>query len=381
MINNFNIEIPKNIYFGVGVRQKLPEILNIYGKRVLFLTGASWFPLSVWKKRFDRLLKNYSVCYHCCKGGEPTIDNINEIITMANNFRPDSIIGLGGGSVLDTAKAVSGLIFQEGKIEDYIEGVGTGKPVENKIIPWIAMPTTSGSGAEVTKNSVIKIPSFHAKKSLRSPFLLAASVLVDPELTLNLPKYLSGISGMDALVQLIESFVSKKCKPVPEALIKQAFPIMIKSLKMISKDLLDIKARCGAAYGSLISGLALANSGLGAVHGFASGLGGLYDIPHGLICSVLINPVLEANANVIKKKIQVLLCDFPGIKNADPVDYLRNEIEKILKYFDITPNLKSYCIKNDMAIKITQKSSGNSMSVNPRDLSIEEKEKIILSVI
>ena len=160
-------------------------------------------------------------------------------------------------------------------------------------VPWIALPTTAGTGAEVTKNAVLKSKELGAKKSLRSPYLLATCALVDPELAVGAPLGLSGIAGMDALTQLVEAFVSKKPAPIPRALAGEAFPGMLRALKRIPQDPDDLQARTAAAYGAMVSGIALANSGLGAAHGFASGLGGLYDVPHGMICALFIRPVLR----------------------------------------------------------------------------------------
>ena len=150
------------------------------------------------------------------------------------------------------------------------------------------------SSGPITKNAVLISKALGAKKSLRSPYLLATYALVDPELTVDAPLSLSGTVGMDALTQLVEAFVSKKAAPVPRALARQAFPVMLQALKEIPRDPDDLQARTAAAYGAMVSGIALANSGLGAAHGFASGLGGLYDIPHGLICALFIRPALRA---------------------------------------------------------------------------------------
>jgi alcohol dehydrogenase class IV len=381
MICRFDFECPQNIHFGPGSREILRDILTHFGEKVFLLSGSSWFEQSGWKRSFSGMLKNFYVCYEKCPKGEPSVESVTALIEIAREFGPDVIVGIGGGSVLDTAKAISGLIDKHDSIEDYLEGIGKGKKLTQKGIPWIAFPTTSGTGAEATKNAVIKSSSHQAKKSFRSPFIIAHTVIVDPELTLDLPCYITGISGMDAIVQLLESFVSKKAKPIPKALGKDAFPVMLSSLAALGKNRKNLNARTGAAYGALISGMTLANSGLGAVHGFASGIGGLFDIPHGLICAVFLIPVLKINAEVIRADVRDMLGSMIDDPKEDPVVWLIKEVDTLLHLFHISKDLKQYTIKKEMAVKIAEKSGGSSMSGNPKELSMKEREQIILSVI
>jgi alcohol dehydrogenase class IV len=381
MIQSFSLECPGAIHFGMNTRALLPEILSTYGKKVFLLSGTCWFSESGWKKKITSLLKGFHLDVYPCPGGEPTIDSINNAITATREFNPDVIIGIGGGTVLDTAKAVSGLIHAGHPLVDYLEGIGKGIKLEKPGVPWIAMPTTSGTGAEVTKNSVITSREHRVKKSLRSPLILADKVIVDPEFTLDLPLYITGTSGMDALVQLLESYVSKKAKPVPQALALSAFPVMLKALQTLPAQLSDAGARTGAAYGSLVSGIALANSGLGAVHGFASALGGLSDIPHGLVCAVLLAPVLRANREVIEQDLRHLLGDLLDRENNDPIDWLINKTSELLDLYSIPPHLKAFTIKEDMIPHIAEKAVGSSMSGNPRELSMEEKIEILSGVV
>jgi alcohol dehydrogenase class IV len=381
MVFRFTFECPQNISFGPGSRENLKEVLTPFGKKVFLLSGSSWFEQSGWKSSFSDMLSNFSVCYETCPRGEPSVESVTALLAIAREFVPDVIVGIGGGSVLDTAKAISGLIDKQDGIEDYLEGIGKGKKLVHNGVPWIALPTTSGTGAEVTKNAVIKSPSHRVKKSFRSPFIFAHTVIVDPELTLDLPFYVTGISGMDAIVQLLESFVSKKAKPIPKALAKDAFPVMLRSLSTLATDGTNLDARTGAAYGALISGMTLANSGLGAVHGFASGIGGFYDIPHGLLCAVFLIPVLRINADMIRQDIKDMAGHMIDDPKEDPVDWLVREADKLLELFHIGKDLKQYTIEKGMAGKLAEKSEGSSMSGNPKELSFQEKERIILGVI
>jgi alcohol dehydrogenase class IV len=262
-------------------------------------------------------------------------------------------------------------------------------------VPWVALPTTSGTGAEVTKNAVLKSKKLGAKKSLRSPFLLATYAIVDPELTVGAPLALSGIAGMDALIQLVEAFVSRKAAPIPRALARQAFPVMLQALRDIPRDPDDLQARGAAAYGAMVSGIALANSGLGAAHGFASGLGGLFDIPHGLICALFIRAVLRANAELIREDCAALLHSAveQGVADSgtgeqtaaagmeDPVQWLIREFDDLFALYDLPDNLKGFAIEKKQIPEIARRSSGSSMSGNPRELSRQEREAMIAELL
>ncbi len=320
-----------------------------------------------------------------CPSGEPTSEGLEKLLDEARAFDPDVLLAVGGGSTLDTAKAVSGLIPRRERVDDFLEGVGSGLQILGSGVPWIAVPTTSGTGAEVTKNAVLKTTSGY-KKSLRSPFLLAAHVVVDPELTVECSLPLTGIAGMDALTQLVESFVSIKSAPVPRALAVDAFPLMLEALNSLPNDLENLEARSKASYGAIISGIALANSGLGAAHGFASGLGGLYEIPHGLLCALFLRPVLKANAELIRGDCALLRQNVQPIMGSgeyerDPVEWLIEQIDQIFRRFGLPENLKQYRIDQDMVGEIAARSSGSSMAGNPRELTMSEREAMIADLI
>jgi alcohol dehydrogenase class IV len=387
MIKSFTLQMPRGIYFGPGERNKLPELLQRFGDRVLLFSGQQWFSGSGWKERFLELLGSYELLFLQCPGGEPEVEGLNALLEQGRAFKPEVIVAVGGGSVMDTAKAASGLLPVREKAEDYLEGVGRGLTLERPGVPWLAVPTTSGTGAEVTKNAVLKSKALGAKKSLRSPYLLATCALVDPELTVGAPLPLSGIAGMDALTQLIEAFVSRKAAPIPRALALRAFPAMLQALRGIPRDPDDLEARIGAAYGAMVSGIALANSGLGAAHGFASGLGGLYDIPHGLICALFIRPALLANAELIREDCAALYRSAveqgaaASGEAGDPVQWLIGEIDGLFALYDLPENLKGFAIDAGQIPEIARRSSGSSMSGNPRELSQSEREAMIAELL
>jgi alcohol dehydrogenase class IV len=205
------------------------------------------------------------------------------------------VIGLGGGSVLDAAKAIAALATNPGDLFDYMEVVGKGKPITQEPLPYIAIPTTAGTGAEVTRNAVIEVPEQNVKVSVRSPLMLPRVALVDPELTYNLPPEVTATSGLDALTQLIEPFVSLKANPLTDAICREGIRHAARSLRRAYQNGADTEARQGMSLASLFGGLALANAALGAVHGFAGPLGGMLHAPHGALCARFLPLVMEAN--------------------------------------------------------------------------------------
>jgi alcohol dehydrogenase class IV len=212
------------------------------------------------------------------------------------------VIGLGGGSVLDAGKAIAALATSRGDVFDYLEVIGKGQPLKNMPLPFIAIPTTAGTGTEVTRNAVLGSPAHGVKVSLRSPMMLPTLALVDPELTYSLPKEVTASSGLDALTQLIEPFVSVKANPMTDAICREGIRYAAKSLRRAYQNGADVSAREGMALASLFGGMALANAALGAVHGFAGPLGGMLNAPHGAICAKLLPLVMDANLKALESR-------------------------------------------------------------------------------
>jgi len=383
MIRPFSLEVPRTILFGCGQRKSIPELLAPYGARVLLVSGSRWLKDSGRLAQLMGLLPRLQVLTLSCPGGEPTSEGLEELLAEARGYRPQAVLAVGGGSVLDTAKAVSALLPLSERVDDFLEGGGAGLRVQKPGLPWIAVPTTAGTGAEVTQNAVIRSLARGVKRSIRSPHLLAAAVVVDPELTLDCPLSLSGMAGLDALAQQIESFVSRKARPVPRALVRDAFPLLLRCLQAIPERPGDLEARGGASYGAMISGIALANSGLGAAHGLASGLGGMYDIPHGLICALALRPVLRLNAPLIGPDIELLVREARQEQagRGEAVEWLEAKIGELLQRYRLPADLKGFGIDADLAEEIARRSSGSSMSGNPRELSLEERKDLLLSLL
>jgi alcohol dehydrogenase class IV len=372
---SFRLDLPASVHFGQGKLAELSGIARRFGDRVFLVTGASWLERSGRLAGVLAALGNAAVERYACPSGEPTVDSVEEARRRARTFRPQAIVAIGGGSALDTAKAVAGLLETPEPVERFLEGLGRTLEIPGPAVPWIAVPTTAGTGAEATRNAVLRLRDPGFKRSLRSPFLLAAAVIVDPALTADLPPGVTGIGGLDALTQLVEAHVARNANPFTSSLVRGSFLPLLEALERLHDTPADIGLRSTAAYGAFVSGIALANAGLGAAHGFASGLGGMYDIPHGLICAVFLPHVLEANADVIREKV----ADLTGGRNGstDPVQWLADAVRRLLGVYGLPADLRGYGVEADRVPEIVERSAGSSMRGNPRDLGRDEQERIV----
>ncbi len=284
----FGITSPGRILFGRGEAAKAPALIRAFGARGVLVHGAN--PArAAWL--VDAL--GPGVLSAACHG-EPTLQDLETALTAARAHRPDWVVSLGGGAALDLGKALAGLIPAPDGPMEHLEVVGKGLPLKVAPLPFIAIPTTAGTGAEVTKNAVIGLPDLGRKVSLRDDRMVARIAIVDPGLTDGCPKAVTLASGLDAITQVIEPYVSIKATPYTDAL---TLPAIVGALGTLSRLMTDEdpEARDRMAWISLCGGLALANSGLGAVHGLAGVIGGLTGAAHGAICGALLGPVLEAN--------------------------------------------------------------------------------------
>jgi len=227
--------------------------------------------------------------------GEPQVADVEQAVAAAREAGCDVLVALGGGSAIDCGKAVAGVVANGGTPLDYMEVIGQGRPLTRPALPWVAVPTTAGTGAEVTRNAVVGEPSKKFKASLRSELLLPRVALVDPELGVGVPPAVTAASGMDALCQLIESYTSTGAQPMTDALALRGIELAARALPRVYRDGTDLDAREDMALAALLSGVTLTNAGLGAVHGFAAPLGANFPVPHGTICGLLLPNVIRAN--------------------------------------------------------------------------------------
>jgi len=301
MVNDFVFTRNPEIYFGTGKLTLLPSLVRRYGKSLLLVTGARSFTESESFLELSAKLKEQQVRFRHVKiASEPSPQLIDVIVGEHLLHDTDCVVAIGGGSVLDAGKAVAAMLTQDGFVQEFMEGIGTGRLHPGRRTPFIAVPTTAGTGSEATKNAVLSsVGTLGYKKSLRHDSFVPDIALVDPELTLSCPANLTASCGMDALTQLLESYVSGNSSPMTDSLCLSGLEHIEKGLWTSVHYGGDINARRSMSYAAMISGITLANAGLGTVHGFASVIGGYYDIPHGVICGTLMSAVVQANIKIL----------------------------------------------------------------------------------
>ena len=367
---NFNLFFPNKIIFGAEESYNLGNYIYDLSKKPLLIFSSSFKNNDNYKKIIFSL-KNKNIDfieYDNAFKGEPTIEIVDEITNFAVNNKIDSVVSIGGGSIIDAGKAVSSLVNNEKGVKNYLEGIGTGKKIINDPVPFIAVPTIAGSGAEVTKNAVITSKDDRVKRSFRDDRMAAKVVIIDPMLTLSLPTNVAIYSAMDAVCQLIQSFVSLKQNIFCKSISGYILPLALDAILETFNKPANIQARAVLSYSGLISGICLANSGLGAVHGFASSLGGMFDIPHGLICAILTPGVFEMNENK-KQGLYDELANFTKSINSRAFIEKLKELNETL---NIPLNFKNFNILAKDINEIVRNSKGSSMNGNPVNLTDED---------
>jgi alcohol dehydrogenase class IV len=381
-MSSFEFATASRIIFGAGKLRELGKQIESSTKRLLFVHGRSSEAIPRVKEILSRLSVSFTEFeVH----GEPTIKGVGEGVETARGC--NMVVGLGGGSVLDTGKAIAALVNNPGDIFKYLEVIGKGEPLVNPSLPYIAIPTTAGTGAEVTRNAVLESPEQNVKVSLRSPWMLPHLALVDPELTYDLPPEITASSGLDALTQLIEPFVSIKANPMTDALCREGMHHAARSLRRVYENSSDREARQGMSIASLFGGLALANAALGAAHGFAGPLGGMLQAPHGALCARFLPLVMEANIRALESRqpehpalgryveIARILTGKPETTAYDGVKWTSDLVNDLK-----IPRLSAYGMKpEDFALReaVQKTQKANSFKGNPIVLSEMELTEII----
>jgi alcohol dehydrogenase class IV len=288
----FEWATPTRVLFGAGALQETGPIARALGKRALLVVGRSRDRAAAL---LDVLDQHGVVGVVFSVKGEPSLAAVREGTMRAKVEACDLVIGFGGGSAIDAAKAIAALLANGGDPLDYVELVGRKQPLTRRPVPWIAIPTTAGTGAEVTRNAVLTSPEHKLKVSLRSPLLPAQAAIVDPDWLASLPPEVIAAGGVDAFTQLVEPFVSVRANPLTDALCREGLRRSARSLKRAYGGDFDEATREDLALASLFGGLALSNAGLGAVHGFAAAIGGAFGAPHGAVCAALLATTMEVN--------------------------------------------------------------------------------------
>jgi alcohol dehydrogenase class IV len=368
----FEFATANRIIFGEGVSETLPELARSFGPRALVVTGASPGRVSTLVSALSA--ESFSV------SGEPTVDLVREGARNARQAACDVVIAIGGGSAIDAGKAIAALSANGGEPLDFLEVVGKGHAITAPPLPMIAVPTTAGTGSEVTRNAVLGSPEHGVKASLRSPLMLPRVALVDPELTWGLPPAVTASTGLDALTQLIEPFVSVRANPLTDAICSEGIACAARALRRAYRDGNDREARRDMSQASLFGGLALANAGLGVVHGFASPLGGSWKAPHGALCAALLPRGMAANIAAMRERapqhpalerystVARLLTGRSGASAEDGIDWVRALCAELH-----VPPLRAWGITEaDLPGVVEEAARASSMKANPLQLTAQE---------
>ncbi len=382
----FEFATAGRIIFGAGKLREIGPIAKSFGGRALVVTGKDG-------RRAEpllRILKEQKVdAATFSVSGEPEIQTVRDGVALAKKENCDWVIGIGGGSVLDAGKAIAAMMTNEGDVLDYLEIIGRGKALAKKPAHFVAIPTTAGTGSEVTRNAVLASPGHKLKVSLRSPLMLPEIALVDPELTYDLPPRITASTGLDALTQLIEPYVCLRANPITDSLCLEGMQRVARSFRQAFANGNGAEARENMAVASLLGGIALANAGLGAVHGFAGPIGGMFSAPHGEICAALLADVMEANLRALRERdersyamdryyyvARLLTRDDHATADAG-IEWVRG----LVKDFGI-PRLGSHGIKPEHADEIVKNAmNASSMKANPIVLTAEELKEVLLKAI
>ncbi|GAA1782911.1 iron-containing alcohol dehydrogenase [Luedemannella flava] len=371
---SFEFATAARLIVGAGRAAELPPIVAGIGSRAIVYTGAH-------PARHEHLLAGLGVPYSVfAVGGEPTLDDARAAVRAAGEQGADVVVAVGGGSVIDLAKAAAMIVANGGDPLDYLELIGHGRGITRPSVPLVAVPTTAGTGAEVTANAVLSSPEHRIKASLRSPLMIPRVALVDPLLTLGCPPSVTASSGLDALTQCLEPFVSVRANPLTDALAREGLRRAATGLRRAYADGTDVDARGDMSLCSVLGGMALANAKLGAVHGFAGVIGATVDIPHGMACAALLAPVVAANTRALRarqpdspalaryEEAARILTGRPDASVTDGVGWLR-ETQTMLG----VGGLGAYGLRPEHADDIVAKAAkASSMQGNPIVLEPDE---------
>lgn len=379
----FEFATATRILFGAGKLREIGTLARSFGRRALVVTGHH-------PQRAEPLLRLLgeqdvtAVVFPVA--GEPKIQTVHTGTDLARAEKCDLVISFGGGSALDTGKAIAAMLTNPGEVLDYVEIIGRGRALTEPSAPFIAIPTTAGTGAEVTRNSVLASPEQRVKVSLRSPFMLPKVALVDPELTYDLPPEITASTGLDALTQLIEPYVCSRANPMTDGLCVEGIRRVARSLRIAFENGHDPAAREDMALASVFGGLALANAGLGAVHGFAGPLGGMFpNAPHGALCAALLPHVMVMNIRALRqrqpaseslRRFAEIACWLTGDSQASAeagVEWVRKLVDDLA-----IPRLGKYGIQREHTAEVMVKAAAaSSMKANPIVLTPAELAAIL----
>jgi alcohol dehydrogenase class IV len=374
---NFEFATATRIVFGAGAVNQVGANVKHLGRRALVVTGRE-------ARRAEKLLASLAASgigtAIFTVAGEPEISTVETGMAFAKKAHCDFVISLGGGSVLDAGKAMAAMLTNDGELLEYLEIIGRSQALAKRPAPSIAIPTTAGTGAEVTRNAVLASPEHKIKVSLRSPFMLPRLAVIDPELTYDLPPALTATTGLDALTQLIEPYVCLRANPMTDGFCAEGIFRAARSLREAVFNGRNKSAREDMALASLFGGLALANAGLGAVHGFAGPIGGSFPAPHGAVCAALLPHAMAANLRALRERqpdgfalgrydrVAVMLTGNPHATADAGVEW----VQKLVAELPV-PRLAAYGLREAyVADLVTKAANASSMKANPIVLTADE---------
>ncbi len=378
----FEFATATRIVFGAGALAELEGIARPLGTRALLVTGRATERVPAAREQLGRAGVSavpFSIAH------EPTVEDVRQGTALAREAGCELVVAVGGGSVIDAGKAVAGLLGNGGDPLDYLEVVGQGRPLTRAAAPWVAVPTTAGTGAEVTRNAVLGSPEHKVKASLRSSHLLAQAAVVDPDLLLGLPPPVIAAGGLDALTQLVEPFVSARANPMVDGLCREGLKRSARSLKRFFEGDGAADVRQDLALASLFGGLALANAGLGAVHGLAAPIGGMFAAPHGAVCAALLAGVMEANVRALAARaprspalaryseVAAIVTGNAGAAAEDGVAWVR----ALARSLSVSGLSRSGVTAGDVAALVGAARRASSMRANPIELNEGELAEIV----
>lgn len=385
---DFSIARLPRIIFSRNSINQVPDLCLNYGKKVLLVSGAKSFVNSPFFETFSSACKQKSIQLEICHvPGEPSPQLVDDIVNEHKSNNIDVVLGIGGGSALDAAKAIAGLLRLNNSVMDYLEGVGPELPYEGPAVPFIAVPTTAGTGSEATKNAVLSVQGKGGfKKSFRDDALVAEYAVIDPALLSTCPKSVIAANGMDALTQLIESYVSTNSNVMTDALALSGLSAAREGLVALYNNVNDKEAQEKMAYASLMSGVCLAQTGLGSVHGLASPLGAFYPIPHGVVCGTLVAQATQMNIKLMLEREPenpalekyARLGDLITHKQHKSLQASRDALCEILHTWTdemALPKLGSFGLSEVGLDNVVANSRGSSMKTNPivmKDIEVRE---------
>ncbi len=379
---NFEFATAQRIIFGAGKIAELPRLAASMGTRAALITGSN----------AERIAPVFNLLRKCGANPaafsiteEPTTTRLITITEQARKLGCDYVVAFGGGSVIDAGKALAALLTNQQDLFDYLEVIGKGEPLSNAPAPCIAVPTTAGTGAEATRNAVLLSPEHRVKVSMRHPSMLPTVALIDPELMLSMPPAVTASTGLDAFTQLLEAFTSNKANPLTDALCREGLKRVSRSILKAYTNGANLEARTDMAMGSLFSGIALANAGLGAVHGFAGPIGGMFKAPHGMVGASLLSAVVKTNLHALKARdpenpaldkyveAALLITENPDAS----INALQIRIEQLCRQMQV-PGLNAFGIDSSDIPAIVEKGKrAGSMKGNPIALTDEELAQIL----